>query len=249
MRLKIILGLIVVIPTILLPEICLAYRIRLDFESGPIYSGYNDVKIPGDLGTEFSLSDELQTDTGLSLRIRLTYALSKKHKISVFAAPLELEAHGMLSRPVRFEGVEFPPETSLRANYKFNSYRLTYRFDFYHSEFMEIGLGITAKIRDAAISLEEGDLGSVKANLGFVPLINFRWDWMFTRRIGMILEGDALVAPQGRAEDVLLAVQLKSLNNLAIKIGYRILEGGSDSDEIYNFTMLHYIAAGVILSL
>ena len=34
-------------------------QVFLDVESGVVFSGYNDVRIPGDQGTLFSLSEEL----------------------------------------------------------------------------------------------------------------------------------------------------------------------------------------------
>jgi hypothetical protein len=63
-----------------------------------------------------------------------------------------------------------------------------------------------------------------------------------------LLEGDALAAPQGRAEDVLLALQFHPRPNLAFKLGYRILEGGANVAEVYNFALLNYAALGAIVS-
>ena len=34
----------------------------VDIESGVAYNGYNDVRIPGDTGTDISLTDELTSD-------------------------------------------------------------------------------------------------------------------------------------------------------------------------------------------
>jgi len=69
----------------------------------------------------------------------------------------------------------------------------------------EFGLGFTAKIRDAKIALASAGLESEKTNVGFVPIINFRMLWKPDEKFGILLEGDALAAPQGRAEDVLIA--------------------------------------------
>ncbi len=58
------------------------------------------------------------------------------------------------------------------------------------------------------------------------------------------MDGDALAAPQGRAEDVLLALQLRLNEGLMLKAGYRILEGGANVEEVYNFALIHFIIAG-----
>lgn len=45
----------------------------LDVENGAVFSGYNDVEIPRDIGTRFSLSEELKTDPAYFFRLRLGY--------------------------------------------------------------------------------------------------------------------------------------------------------------------------------
>jgi hypothetical protein len=88
-------------------------------------------------------------------------------------------------------------------------------------------------------------LTSEKTNVGFVPLINFRLLWNINDKFGLLLDGDALAAPQGRAEDVLIAATYKLSDNFGIRAGYRILEGGADNDEVYNFALFHYASFGV----
>jgi len=223
-------------------------RLSFDIGTGVVFSGYNDVRIPNESGTDISLSEELETDPDYFITARLTYSSGKRHNIAIFAAPLRLRANGKVNKVVKFEGEEFPANIPLRAVYRFDSYRLTYRYDIVHTRGFQFGLGLTAKIRDASILLEGGSKESEKKNTGFVPLINFRLGWMLSEKLGLLLGGDALAAPQGRAEDVLQAIQYKINENLSIKLGYRILEGGADVDEVYNFTLLNYIVAGPILT-
>ncbi|MBD3287547.1 hypothetical protein GF337_01975 [candidate division KSB1 bacterium] len=216
-----------------------------DLETGGVFSGYNDVRIPGDTGTKFSLSEELDAEPTLFYRLKLSYYLNEKHSLTLFAAPLTIESSGEINRDIIFEGVTFPANTPLDATYRFNSYRLTYRYDFYKKEKLEFGLGFTAKIRDAEIALESNELSSSKTNVGFVPIINFRLLWNFANKWGLLFEGDALAAPQGRAEDVQLALRYLISDQLALRAGYRILEGGADNEEVYNFALLNYASFGV----
>ena len=81
--------------------------------------------------------------------------------------------------------------------------------------------------------------------MGFVPIINFRFLWNINDHIGFLLEGDALAAPQGRAEDILIAAKYKLTDYVAVLAGYRILEGGADNDEVYNFALFHYASMGI----
>lgn len=223
-------------------------ELTLDIESGVVGSGYNDVRIPGDTGTKFSLSDDLSTDSRAFFRARLDYVFNDRHTISALYAPLTLKAEGELASPVVFEGEEFPAGTHVEGTYTFNSYRLTYRYTFTRGDRLEAGLGFTAKIRDALVRIEGGGLSAEKTNVGFVPLLNFRLAWTLSERIGLLLEGDALAAPQGRAEDVVAAVLIDATDDVTLRLGYRIVEGGADNDEVYNFALLNYASAGVVVS-
>ena len=210
-----------------------------------MFSGYNNVQIPRDTGTEFSLSKDLKTDSTFFFRFRLGYKIGQKHTLSVFVAPLSLNASGSVNKSIRFFEEDFPPDTPLKAVYGFNSYRLTYRYDFIRKQNLRFGFGFTAKIRDATLSVEGDNKKSEKTNVGFVPLINFRLEWLFSKKLSLLLEGDALAAPQGRAEDILLALQLQLNEDLTLKAGYRILEGGANVEEVYNFALIHFVIAGV----
>ncbi len=221
---------------------------QIDIEGTRVYSGYNDVRIPNEGGTEFSLHDDFSIDPDFEFRVRLSYILNEKHTFSVFAAPFRLKATGTAAADILFVDTTFASGTELEGIYRFDSYRATYRYRFYDSEKLELGAGFTAKIRDAGISLESDSVFAEKTNVGFVPLLNFRLNWIFAERFSLLFEGDALAAPQGRAEDVILALVYSPMENVSFRGGYRILEGGADSDEVYNFALVHYVSAAVILS-
>jgi hypothetical protein len=218
----------------------------VDIESGMVFSGYNDVQIPKETGTLFSLSEDLSIDPEVFVRLRLSYLFAERHAVSLFAAPLRLNATGSVDVPIMFEGVEFPAGSELNGFYRFDSYRITYRYMFLTRERLQGGLGFTGKIRDAEIRVESGNLVSTKTNTGFVPLINWYFNWQFSRSIALLFEGDALAAPQGRAEDVFLGIAYRPMPKVALKTGYRFIEGGADVDEVYNFALLHFIVGGFV---
>ena len=223
-------------------------QLQLDIETGGVFSGYNDVRIPGDGGTLFSLSEELKIDPSVFYRVRAFYDFNPRHHLGVLIAPLSLKSTGQLDRDLIFEGKTFPAKTPLDATYRFNSYRLIYRYDFLLKEKLELGIGFTAKIRDAEISVRGNGIESKKTNVGFVPIIHFRLLWKFYDKFGLLLDGDALAAPQGRAEDVLAALKYQISDQIGLKLGYRILEGGADNDVVYNFALINYVVVGVILN-
>jgi len=224
-------------------------QVLIDLETGIVFSGYNNVRIPGDQGTLFSLSKELDASPKVFYRLRAGYTFGTRHNLSLLYAPLNVKSNGSIPRDLTFEGVVFPANTTLIGFYKFNSYRLTYRYDIIKKPRFEFGLGFTAKIRDAKISLSSPSLYSEKTNVGFVPILNFRLEWRADDKLSLLFEGDALAAPQGRAEDVLVAAGYRFSDKVSLKAGYRILEGGADNDEVYNFALFNYAAIGVVIEL
>ncbi len=222
-------------------------QIDIDIETGVINSGYNDVRIPGDKGTLFSLSEELDADPGIFYRIRIIYNFNNRHHFGGLFAPLSIQSTGQLYRDLFFNGETFPAKSPLKTTYMFNSYRVFYRYDFLRKEKINMGIGFTAKIRDAKIAVKGNGLETEKTNIGFVPIIHFRLLLKFTNKFALWVDGDALAAPQGRAEDVLTALIFNISDKIDIKAGYRILEGGADNDTVYNFALIHYASVGAIL--
>ena len=221
-------------------------QLGIDIEAGLIKSGYNDVRIPGDNGTLFSFSEDLKSDDEFFYRLRLNYKIGEKHNLSILYAPLTIDAKGQFDQDVKFQDLTFLSNTDIEGTYTFNSYRFTYRYDLYIEKSVEFGLGLTVKIRDAKITLKDNLQESTKDNVGFVPLINFRLFLKLNKQFGFLLEGDALAAPQGRAEDVMAAFTYDVSKNVKAKLGYRILEGGADNDEVYTFSLFHYLTAGIV---
>ena len=239
-----------ILVSLLIVWVSLVYaNTSLELESGLVHNSMNDVGIPGDTGTRFSLTSDFSADLEPFIRIRINQTFGERHTISALYAPLTVNSSGKPDKAIDFAGLLFPANTNIDGTYKFNSYRLTYRYDFWKNSVNELGLGFTAKIRDAKIALKAGGLSARKTNVGFVPIINFRYKHSFSDRLALLFEGDALAAPQGRAEDVLLAGIYNINEKVSLKAGYRILEGGADNDEVYGFALFNYAVLGLSIKL
>ena len=217
----------------------------LNLQGAAVFTGYNDVRIPGDGGSDISFSDDLAAATAFSGRVEVGYLLGRRNYIGIMAAPLSVDSHGRVDRDVDFAGTRFPARTQLDGTFRFDSYRLTWRYKFFPRKSLDLWLGLTAKIRDAAITLEGDGLRAEKTNTGVVPLVNFVAEWRVAPPWSLRLAGDALAAPQGRAEDVLFAVVRDIGASTKLFAGYRVLEGGADNDEVSTFSLFHYLVAGV----
>ena len=222
-----------------------------DMETGLVFGGYNDVRIPPDAGTEFSLTDDLDTDANRFVRLRAGMSLGERHELSFLFAPLRLYAEGVITRAIHYRDHDYAAGTRLEARYRVDSYRLTWRYALWRSARIDFDLGLTAKLRDAEILLEGDDARTAEENTGFVPLLSFGFRWHVRNGLDMILDGDALASPggEGRAEDLLAAVQWQVRPQTGLRLGYRFLEGGADVEDVYNFALIHYLSLGVYIEL
>lgn len=227
-------------------------QFQLDLESGAVLgTNYNDVRIPNAGGTLINLSSDLSAQPTVFYRIRANYTLGDRHTISALYAPLTVRYEGNFNRNVSFNNSTFPAAQPTTAFYQFNSYRLTYRYRLVNSTRWRVGVGLTAKIRDARVRLRNEQTGQDTNfdNVGFVPLINFSVAYQPGERLGILLEGDALGAKQGRAEDIFAGLTYALSPKIAVKAGYRVVEGGANVESTYNFTWINYASAGLLITL
>jgi len=228
----------------------LSAQIFLDVETGAYFPGpYNNIRIPRSATTQINaFGADFEKNPGWFARGRVGYTFGRgRHTLVTLVAPLSLETTTKqpLSSVVNFQGTNFEAGLPLTVQYKFNSYRLTYRYNLVRSDKLKFGLGLSAKIRDARVGLENGVQQAEKTDLGFVPLINFYLNWKELDKLGFLLEGDALAgAGPGRAEDVFIGFTYQARPKILFRMGYRILEGGADVEETYNFTLIHFASVG-----
>lgn len=220
-------------------------RFQAEVEGGLVWQSRNDVRIPGDTGTEFSLVDVLGSGPYASGRIYLTWDASRKSSLRLTIAPLIFKGEGTLADSVSFAGETFAPGVSTDATYKFNSYRLSYRYLVHSGARWQWRIGLTGKIRDARIALAQPGTQAEKTDFGFVPLLNLNGQVALSPDVQLELDADGLAAPQGRAFDVSLKGRYQISSGTSLALGYRTLEGGADNDEVYTFAWLHYAVASV----
>jgi len=220
-------------------------RWNIGLETGAVWQSYNDVQIPANTGTRFSLSD-LTGDGPLPFyRLELFYNLTDKHQLRFLIAPLGYTEDGVLDKNVDFDGQSFAAGENTEATYKFNSYRATYRYLFYNGQQWRWRVGGTLKVRDAEIALRQAGESASYTNVGIVPLLNLYGEYRFANRWRFIVDFDGLASPQGRALDLGLKVNYDIEKNWYLGGGLRIVEGGADNDKVYNFAQFTYALISV----
>ena len=167
--------------------------------------------------------------------------IRQRHSLKFVAAPLRVTGSGTFNQTVTFAGSTFAAGTSTEGSYKFDTYRLTYRYKFLDKSNWRLRAGATLLLRDAEIELEQNGFKTSDSNFGIVPLLSLAADWSLTDRWVAILDFDGLAGGPGRAFDVAIKLQYDLTDRWRSGAGYRILEGGADNDEVYNFAWFNYV--------
>jgi hypothetical protein len=115
----------------------------LNFQIASVSTAKNNVQIPGDTGTRFSLCDDLQADAAFSGRLEAGYIRKDKDYFGIVIAPLSVDSHGSVAENISFAGTTFPANTDLDATFRFDSYRFTWRRKLVAKENLDLWLGLT----------------------------------------------------------------------------------------------------------
>jgi hypothetical protein len=108
-------------------------------------------------------------------------------------------------------------------------------------------VGFSANIRDAKIGLAQGTTSSQDTDIGFVPLLNLGASFRASEHWRLLLDFDGLAGGPGRAFDVSLKAGYDFNNRVGLTAGYRLLEGGADVAEVYNFAWFNYLVGSLII--
>ena len=219
----------------------------IELEAGLVWQGRNNVQIPNtDAGTRFSLVDLAGNGPWPAARLYLTWNITNRHSVRVLLAPLAYTETGSFMGPVDFAGQAYLPGDPVEATYKFNSWRLGYRYRLMDREHLKLLIGFTAKIRDAKIELTQGSTTSKDTDVGFVPLVFFGADWRFAKQWHLLFDFEGLAGGPGRAFDIALKLHHAINDHWGLSAGYRTVEGGADVESVYNFAWFHYaVVSGI----
>jgi hypothetical protein len=214
-------------------------RFGIGLEAGPVGFTRNDIRIPGDTGTEFDMTRLTGSGPAFFARIDGHWDINDKHGLRLVLAPLEVSGSGNLREDTVFADELFSAGET-EGRYTFNTYKLTYRYTFVDKPKLRWRVGFTGVIRDADVELRQGDLRDNDDNVGFVPALHLSSDYSFADRWTLRFDFDGLAGGPGRLFDVALKVDYAVSDNWRIGGGYRTLEGGADTDDVYSFGWLHY---------
>lgn len=213
-------------------------RHRVEIETGASHVLYNRI---GNNSSSGGLFDTASLGSAINFYGRFSYYfnLDKKNSFRLMVAPFYSSGGGNLDDSFRYGNQNFVPGRA-DYDYKFNSYRATYRRTLFENQYFTFRLGLTLKIRDASISLSQGASHYNEWNVGLVPLGHVNFEYRPVKKLSFVLEGDLAAAPQGRAIDIAVSGRYDVNDYLDLGLGYRFLEGGASNRNVHNMAFVNY---------
>lgn len=222
-------------------------RFIVELEGGPAWQTKNDIQVPNDArGSRIALDALTGGGPFPAFRLYAEGRLGRRHGLRLLVAPLSISGTGVLTEPTDFNEVTFAAGTPTEATYRFDSYRLTYRYRLVSNPSWRVDIGLTAKIRSAETSLKQSQVSSSYSNVGFVPLLHAAAAWHPAPGWSLALDADGAAASQGRAFDVSLKLYRDLSKRWSLSAGYRTLEGGADVEDVYTFAWFHYFTVSAV---
>jgi len=111
------------------------------------------------------------------------------------------------------------------------------------SENFTFRVGATLKVRDAEIRLEQGTKTAFNDDLGLVPLLYLSAKRTLGERWTVGADLDGLAGGPGRAIDAGITLDYSLTNQWSLGVDARVLDGGADVDEVYNFAQFNSLAS------
>lgn len=217
---------------------------QLHVETGAVWQQRNDVQVPGTKGSRFALDEIAGSGPTEFVRVVFSTVWHDRHSLRLVYAPLRIKEAGTSLQALDFSGTAFD-DGKLVATYQFDAHRASYRYRVLQTDRSALHVGATLLVRDAEIRLDQnGEVGR-DTNVGVVPLLHLAGHYKVTPRWQFRFDLDGLAAPQGRAFDIGLQSGFAISDQWAWFIGYRLLDGGVDNDEVYNFARFHYATTGL----
>lgn len=208
----------------------------LKLSLGGAWQSRNDVQIPNNNeATRYSLRDITGSGPLPAVRLEGIWNVNDKHALRLLLAPLSYSERGRISDTVRFAGATYDPGQNIKGEYRFNSWRAGYRYHLRARDTWDLWIGGTLKVRDAEIKLSQGPINRSDDNVGIVPLLYLAGEYRFQGTWSFSADLDGLAGGPGRAIDLGVSLNYAPARQWRLGVEYRVLEGGADTDEVYNF--------------
>jgi membrane-associated phospholipid phosphatase len=147
------------------------YKWRFDFAFGPAFLIRNEITSPSETGTTFDLySFEKLADPTTTAVVDVGYYPWDRHEFLFSWSPFESRDKGKFAEPTNFNGVEFPPDSTMRSAWRLYDLRARWTYNLGSGRWdLRLGGGLAAEYMSMKLSTDDGSLGSEVSGWGILP--------------------------------------------------------------------------------
>ena len=169
-----------------------AVEFFLESELGAVSILYHTIRIgdPATASTFDFVNEGGQEILYLFQRYNLGMQIKDHHRVSFLYQPLEVTTETVFAEDRIIDGVTFAAGTPMEVSYGFPFFRITYGYDFFEEDNIDLGIGAALQLRNASIVFKQldGEQMTVSQNLGPVPALHIFGRYDFD--IGLFLSTD-----------------------------------------------------------
>ncbi len=175
-------------------------------------------------------------------RYNLGAVLFKQHRISFLYQPLKIETNSKFKEDRVIDGVNFSANTPMEITYSFPFYRLTYGYDFFSQDNLDLAVGGAVQLRNASIVFKEvgGTQMAVSQNFGVVPALHIYFRYQFDNGIYLLSDVTGIYASSAFLNGSSFSFE-GTLLDASLRTGYALK---NDVDIFINARFLGGSAAG-----
>ena len=217
-----------------------AFPLAVTYDYSEVSTEFNYFSLPPKSGNRLDLPEGKGGNTS---RLFVEIGNGGASSWTILYSPLTVNYSFVADKNFEFNGKNYTQGLGTQVSYKFNSYRLGYRRNFYFTR-VKLWFGGLLKVRDANLCVTQNNEQNCYDNVGPVPLLNVGAKFIIIGTLYGEVNVDGLAAKQGSAYDVVADIGMK-ITGVDLLFGGRLLGGGAENETLENFAQFSYLRLGV----
>lgn len=180
-------------------------------------------------GTEIDVKSDLGYEDETIREFRFVLRPGRKHKFRIAYTPIEFDSDTVLQRSIVFNGIEFNVGLPVQTDFKWNTWRFGYEYDFVYTDRGFVGFIVEARYTDAQLELRSPIDEEFARARGPVPALGGIGRVYVHKNVSITGELTGMKLPDiedyaGSLWDLDIYGTFNITNNFGVQLGYRTLD-------------------------
>jgi hypothetical protein len=189
----------------------------------------------GILGSDISVKDDLGYQDKSIREFRFVLRPGRKHKFRIAYTPVNLDSDVLLQREIVFNGIRFNVGLPLQSEFKWNTWRFGYQYDFVSRDRGFAGFILEGRYLDASLNLRTPLDDEFAEARGVLPAVGGIGRVYVHDRVSITGEMVGMKVPEiqdyfGSFFDLDIYGTVNITNNFGVQTGYRWLDASYQAE-------------------